>query len=136
MIMSKLVTLIRTIRCDDGVFGHLVEGDFHLVTAEPEMPREGNKGCIPPGSYRCVWEPYGKHKGYSVKGVPGFENIEIHGGNVESDTAGCVLLGTKRGKLSGKEAILNSQTALTAFNDRFDHGEFQLLIIERFQEIA
>lgn len=128
----KNATLVRTVKNNDGVFGHLVVDDLHLHTAEPEIPREGNKGCIPPGAYRVEWEPYGKFKGYAVKNVPGFENIEIHVGNTESDTAGCILLGNQRGRLGDKEAVLNSRLAVSKLNEHMEHGAFNLLIIERF----
>ena len=126
------VSLIRTLQCADGTFGHLVHEDFHAVTAEPEAPREGNKGRIPAGTYHCIWEPYGKFRGYALKDVPGFTNIEMHIGNTEDDTLGCILLGLRRGKLAGKEAVLSSRTACERFSQHMKQQSFDLVISEEF----
>ncbi len=127
----KRLLLIRTIGSDDGTFGHLVHGDFHVVTAEPEASRAGNKGRIPPGTYRANWEPTGRLKGYALTGVPGFENVELHAGNTEDDTRGCILVGHRRGRLNGKEAVLNSRVALKRMERYLNHKPFELEIIER-----
>ncbi len=128
----KRVLLIRTLQCDDGTFGHLLTGDFHAVTAEPEAPCKGNKGRISAGTYHCVWEPYGKFRGYALKDVPGFTNIEMHIGNTEDDTLGCILLGLRRGKLAGKEAVLSSRTACERFSQYMRQQSFDLVISEEF----
>jgi len=136
----KRLLLIRTLDHKDGTFGHLIHGDFHLVTAEPEAPRTGNKGRIPAGTYRAVWEPVGKFKGYALKGVPGFENIELHVGNTEQDTRGCILLGRRRGRIwvtennAGveKEGVLESKVSLQNFEAYLKHEPFELEIIERW----
>ena len=128
----KRFTLIRTLDHADGTFGHLIHGDFHFVTAEPEAPRVGNKGRIPAGIYTCLWEPVGKFRGYALKGVPGFENVELHVGNTEDDTRGCILVGRRRGLLGGKEAILDSAVALRRLKMYLAHQPFELEILERF----
>ena len=128
----RKVLLIRTIQCDDGTFGHAISGDAHFVSGEPEAPRSGNKGRIPPGKYLCKWEPYGKFQGYAVKGVPDFESVEIHIGNTEDNTRGCVLLGLRRGKIGDKEAVLDSGIALQRFNLYMNQEDFELDIQEAF----
>jgi hypothetical protein len=128
-----IVLLVRTISNVSGTFGHLVQGDFHLVTCEPEAPRSGNKGRIPAGKYSVLWEPVGRFQGYTLKGVPGFENVEIHVGNDEDDTHGCILLGMRRGiSEHNKEAVLDSRVALERFNSYMKQQPFTLEIIERF----
>lgn len=129
------VRLLRTIEGIDGTFGHLVHGDFHVHTAEPEAPRPGNKGRIPPGTYQVEWEPTGRFKGYVLRDVPGFEAVEIHVGNIEEDTHGCILPGMRRGILNGKEAVLDSHLALARFEQHLGWQEFELVIEEDFYRL-
>ena len=126
------VIIIRMISNDDGTFGHLIHGDFHVYTLEPEAARKGNKGRIPAGIYPVVWEPEGRFQGYALKEVPGFENVEIHLGNTEVDTAGCILLGLRRGRLKEKEAVLASRQAINRFEQHMGWEDFELEIIERY----
>ncbi len=134
------VLLIRTLQCADGTFGHLLTEDFHAVTAEPEAPRKGNKGRIPSGTYHCLWEPYGKFRGYALKDVPGFKDVEIHIGNREEDTTGCILLGRRRGKVwkagKAKEGILGSGVMMTRFAQHMKQQSFDLVISEEFDDTA
>lgn len=59
--------------------------------------------CIPTGDYRCE-----KHSGprfkdvWEVKNVPGRSAILLHVGNDDTDTIGCILVGTgvSEGKLT------------------------------------
>lgn len=128
------VFLIRSVSIDDGVFGHLIHEDFHLHTCEPEDSRPGNKGHIPTGMYPVQWEPVGKFQGYAVKNVPGFSDIEIHIGNDELDTRGCILLGLRRGLgARNKEAVLNSGQAIARFNSYMNHEPFMLHILDTRQ---
>jgi hypothetical protein len=83
---------------------------------------------IPSGTYRVTLRlvggknaTYSKkyptwHKGMLwVRDVPGFEYILIHQGNTDKDTEGCLLLGTKRGILNGRQAVLESAIAYKRF---------------------
>lgn len=44
-----------------------------------------------------------------LQSVPGFTNVEIHPGNTNKDTAGCILVGTQR----TEDAVQNSRIAFT-----------------------
>ena len=134
----KTLLLIRTLSHQDGTFGHLLHDadrtGFHVHTLEPEAARQGNKGRIPSGVYDVLWEPVGKFRGYALKNVPGFENIEIHIGNTEDDTRGCILLGLRRGQLLNKEAVLDSGQAVTRLGQYLNYQPFKLAVIEHFTE--
>lgn len=68
------------------------------------------KSCIPNGRYELRWSA---EKGrYYVENVPGRFAIQIHAGNTEDDTTGCILPGLSIGVTSGKMAVLNSRAAL------------------------
>jgi hypothetical protein len=62
--------------------------------------------AIPCGTYQCEKDTTGKFQFYKVLNVPGRANIEIHQGNYERDTEGCILLG-------GSWAILNDELAIS-----------------------
>jgi len=131
--------LIRTLPHADGTFGHLLHDgpgtSFDCCTLEPEAARVGNKGRIPAGNYAVAWEPFGKFKGYAVKQVPGFDDVEIHLGNWEEDTHGCIVIGMRRGRLLNKqnvlkEAVLDSAMAVDRFSQYMQHADFHLTIVE------
>ena len=123
-----MVTLTRTVRNADGVFGVLRMPGFVCVTAEEQdLGNARNVSCIPAGSYELRRTTYHKHgyPTYEVAGVPGRSRILIHPGNTEEDSQGCILLGLRPGKLrvrdedSGhlelKHAVLSSQAAFARF---------------------
>lgn len=130
-----LLPLIRTLPTDDGVFGHILYKDYHWHTLEPELPRVGNKGCIPSGIYQCSWDTKGKIIGYLLDKVYGFENVQIHIGNDELDTQGCILLGKRRGiDKRNKYAVLDSRDAIDEFHKILKKQSFILDISQRFSD--
>jgi hypothetical protein len=52
--------------------------------------------CIPVGTYEIgIYDsPHAGHLVPILKNVPGREWVEIHSGNVSSDSKGCILVGT------------------------------------------
>jgi hypothetical protein len=83
----------------------LFDGDIKLLDiVSIELPNNGNQknvSCIPEGVYK-VEKTMSPNKGecFSIKDVPGRDNILIHVGNYasslphdRSDSKGCILLG-------------------------------------------
>jgi hypothetical protein len=77
---------------DKGIFGHLDVDGFSCVTLEPDDLN------IPAGSYRATLynSPANKTLVPLLHDVPGRSMIEIHCGNWEKDSKGCILVGMKR----------------------------------------
>lgn len=112
------VDIVRLEKSEEGTFGVLrVDGRVVCVTLEP--PDRGNRpdvSCIPAGRYACerVESPaFGPT--FEVVGVPGRSHILFHAGNVVRDTRGCVLLGSRYGRLGRDRAVLESRAALGSF---------------------
>lgn len=131
--------LIRTDSSDEGTFGVLIYPDGYMYTGE--LPWRGNKSnisCIPEGRYavRVRTSPkYGRV--YHVTGVPGRSYILLHQGNFcgnrdlsyRTNVAGCILLGLKRGRLYGQQAVCSSRIARTRLETRMNFEPFELEVI-------
>ena len=99
------LTLTRLDVTDYGIFGHLTcDGDsFNCVTLENHLLN------IPAGTYKVSLYD-SPEWGYSVPilhDVPGRSYIEIHCGNFEKNSKGCILVGMER----EGDAIDNSKSA-------------------------
>lgn len=137
------VRLLRTSTGKQGTFGVLIADDFECCTCElPWRNNTNNISCIPPGTYDAqfiVSNHYGPC--YWIRGVPSRTEILIHTGNLAGDTeygwkthsAGCILVGERRGVLGDQEAVLLSRKTLRRFVDRvMEREDFQLEIKELF----
>lgn len=107
-----------------GIFGQLRAPTLLLSTLEHAFP-EGPK--IPAGVYTCVRRKSPKF-GYDVfmlVDVPGHEFIEIHRGNFNADSDGCVLVGLGHTLVS----ITNSEMAFERLMKAQEGvNEFQLTV--------
>jgi len=130
----KKVDIMRLEKSEEGTFGVLrLDGRVQCVTLEP--PERGNRigvSCIPVGTYTCrrVDSPtFGRTS--EVADVPGRTAILFHQGNVARDTHGCILLGSRFGRLGTERGVLDSRAALREFLDHCS-GEptFQFEIAE------
>jgi len=89
--MTK-IKLTRLDENDNGIFGKLSVNGFSCVTLER------HDIAIPKGVYPVVMYDSPSH-GYVVpllKNVPKRDFIEIHCGNYERDSKGCILVGERR----------------------------------------
>lgn len=125
------LTLTRTEKNTDGVFGHLVlpSGRVLFTCEEEDLGNANGVSCIPAGVYKLQRTIYHKHgfQTFEVMNVPGRVRILIHPGNTEEDTMGCILLGMRLDSLvvadedapghprRAKEAVIASQVAFRRF---------------------
>lgn len=125
--------LIRNEVTSDAVLGYLYADGTVFATLEPawrfNLP---NISCIPAGEYDADYLPRsasGKYQEvYHLRDVPKRGGVLIHAGNLAKHTKGCILLGTRKGMLAGKRAVLNSRTAMQQFRDLIGKGSFHLTI--------
>lgn len=121
------IKLTRTDRNDLRSIGTFEYGGLTVFSMEDtdrglkqDMPLAGikeikvkSKTAIPYGKYEVALTYSERFKKLLplLLNVPGFEGIRIHSGNTESDTEGCILLGTTR---TG-DRVLNSRIAMSQF---------------------
>lgn len=126
------LTLTRNRKELYGVFGELLDYSGKLVAVTLEhafkQPDGSWDAAIPIGTYTCLRRLSPKF-GYDVfilLGVPGHSYVEIHIGNVNSDSDGCILLGTATSQTS----IFESRVAFTEFMRLLDgETEFTLHVV-------
>ena len=116
-----LITLKRLDSTEHGVFGHLTMPDFDCVTLERHDIN------IPCGTYPV--ELYDSpSRGYKVpmlKNVPNRSYIEIHSGNWETDSKGCILVGKCRDGF----AINDSKMTWQAMMKHWPIGQVEIKIV-------
>lgn len=106
--------LVRVAANSSQTQGVIVWGDVaQYVTLEP--PWKDNKvgvSCIPHGTYQATLHNSPKFGTTYLIDVPGRSEIITHVGNTVDDTHGCILVGSKFGKIKGQPAILTSKFAV------------------------
>ena len=125
--------IIRLEMTKDGAIGVLlINNEIFCFTLEPDK-NEKNKLYIPQGNYHCQRFHGTKWPNTFEILVPGHTAVLFHAGNVETDTLGCVLLGSTTGKLKGNRAVLNSGETFKLFLDKTkDLSDFSLFIEDRY----
>lgn len=97
---------------DDQFECYTLEDKYREVTGEAvsvwKVPKET---AIPLGRYRVLLQNSPRFQIVTphLQDVPGFTMIEMHPGNTNKDTEGCILLGTQR----GADSISESRIAFT-----------------------
>lgn len=86
-----------------GVFGLLsnqVANEPVCMTLEHAFPQPGGRylPAVPSGTYTCQrrYSPEFGYDVFQIMDVPGHTYIEIHIGNFNSDTQGCICVGQSR----------------------------------------
>jgi len=127
----KTLRLLRVEESQSGTFGVLlIDAEAFCWTLElSDLLNKKNRSSIPAQQYLC--KPFGDV--FKLMSVPWRADILIHPGNTVDDTAGCILLGSEIGKLSGDRAILNSGKTFVKFREKL-YGEtiFHLTIKEHY----
>lgn len=135
------VIIYRETDDDQGTYGILeTRSGFCCHTIElPNRNNATNVSRIPAGLYKCKIHHSPRH-GYvfHLQDVQGRTWILIHTGNLAGDltkgwkthSAGCILLGKYRGRLSKQKAVMCSKTTVRDFAELMDGKEFLLEIKE------
>lgn len=114
----ELLTLKRVSHNIEGTYGVLLfNNEPLLVTLEnPWLENAKTISCVLSGQYICT--PYSSSRfphTFEVINVPNRTNILFHKGNTMDDTRGCILTGTRFGRLNHKSAVLDSRGAFQRF---------------------
>ncbi len=115
---KKQPPIFHLVRCikERGTFGVLYGDGFHCDTMErPWKDNVPFMSCIPTGRYLVSRDYTGKHHYFSIKGVAGRTEIEIHPANHPEELAGCIALGEHTGKVDGRLTLLESMAAVSRF---------------------
>lgn len=122
--------LVRVCENEDTTFGILVDNGvpFCMTAENAWRDNKRNVSCIPCGEYVC--RRYNSRKyglTYVVKNVYKRSGILFHRGNTHHDTRGCILIGSKFGKVNGVEGIQYSDAGFRRFMRRIgDDTHFEL----------
>jgi hypothetical protein len=107
-------TLKRTEIKETGVFGELFDGQGNLIafTIEHKFP---DGPIIPEGTFKAIrrMSPHFGFELFCLQNIPGHDFVEIHPGNTQADSRGCILLGAER----VGDAITHSRDTFKKFMD-------------------
>lgn len=117
--VSTLVCNLKLVRTqkEDCTIGDLFINEEFICNTLEDVFREkkiAKETCIPYGKYDIIINMSPKYKRLMPRllNVPNFEGILIHSGNTIKDTAGCILVGTRK-----ENTLVNSRDT---FNKLFD----------------
>lgn len=87
---------------------------------------------IPAGVYTCKrrMSPHFGYEVFQVLDVPNCTFIEIHRGNFESQSAGCILVGEDPSTASGPLMVTNSEVTFNKFMELQDGIDSFLLTVK------
>lgn len=116
---------------EDGIFGNLVSPDNVVATVLEHAYKVGQvyRPKVPVGIYTCIRRKSPKF-GYDVfllQNVPGHSAIEIHRGNFNDDSDGCLLLGCGISQMNGFTMLTESEIAFDQFM-KLQQGVNQFLL--------
>ena len=130
----KIITLKRTHILPGGIYGTIdIEGEPFCQTYEQPKPR------VKEGEYICkkAMSPKRQVDVYWLQDVPGMTDVQIHWGNTDLDTDGCILIGRAFGRVDTLSqgsllGVQDSRYAFTRFMETLKNDlTFKLVIISR-----
>ena len=125
----KEFKLLREIRSNKATLGRLIDSDYNEICKTLENPWLNNYpeiSCIPEGTYKWVKDDEGRFKYWKLLDVLGRSNIEMHPGNKEKDTKGCILLGQDW-------VIMDDELAVNSSRNTFDRIISEALLPDEFE---
>lgn len=117
---------------DKCTIGHLsIDGiDSGFFTLEPKVqePKVVGHTAIPVGQYKVIidWSDHFQKDLPHILDVPNFEGVRIHPGNTDSDTEGCILVGSS---WNGNDFIGSSRDAFESVFEKIKANDGCDLII-------
>jgi hypothetical protein len=109
-----------------------LEKVFECVTLElPWKANMRNVSCVPKGVYKVVPRKSPKYKNHFIlEDVPNRKFILIHQGNYNTDTRGCILVGSRFGKINNDTLldIAASRRTLLELLETTKGNGFELII--------
>ena len=123
------LTLKRASFTEQGIFGYLFDeqGNQIAVTLERAFPVPGSglwQPAVISGLYTCQRRrsPRFRYDVFMLLDVPGHDFVEIHKGNWEENSTGCILLGTTidGSMITESKIAFYKFMALLAGQDSFD----------------
>lgn len=139
MVEEMTFTLERQYYNSYGVFGLLLDesGKLAGVTLEHAFPQvDGSySAAVPLGTYTCrkLLSPKFGFNVFMLDAVPGHSYIEIHPGNFNCDSDGCILLGnTIAYGDHGEWMITQSRDTISKFMSSLE-GEDSIVLVVKDQ---
>ena len=121
--VSTLVCNLKLVRTqkEDCTIGDLFINEEFICNTLEDVYREekiANETCIPYGNYDIIINMSPKYKRLMPRllNVPNFEGILIHSGNTVKDTAGCILVGTRK-----ENTLVNSRDTFNKLFNRLQN---------------
>ena len=108
-------TLVRKYRPNEATLGKILDPNNQEICKTLENPWLDNQNeisCIPEGTYEVEADNSGKFQYWRILNIPGRDAVEIHSGNKEEDTKGCLIIGARWGFMDDELAVLSSRTTL------------------------
>ena len=131
MLQAVLYRYENTPQHTRGIF--VFDGKIFYTIERPWLDNRRNISCIPKGDYIVHYmksSASGKYKNvFHIRNVRGRGGILIHNGNLVSHSKGCVILGSKAGRLGKKAAVLSSKSAMLKLNQLAKKQVFKLRVL-------
>lgn len=132
--------IVHLEQSEQGALGALLfDGEIFCFTLQPDI-NDPKRFYIPPGEYICrrfhgvKWPDTFEIVRPGTNGVDGHTDLLFHAGNAETDSLGCILLGSSVFKLKGFRAVSNSGLTFKLFLDYTKKvNEFPLKIVDCYE---
>jgi len=94
------------------------EEEICKTLENPWLDNQNQISCIPTGIYKVIRDDTGRFQYWRLLDVKDRTGIEIHNGNKEKHTKGCILLGKDWAFMDGELAITASNSTLERLRDK------------------
>ena len=129
----ELLVMNRVHAEGNALMGMMIQVGGGLIV----VTMEDRANAVPEGTYALIPDDTGRHRHWRLIGArvssepePWSEwcRVEIHAGNVESDSDACILPGISPGYMNGELAVQSSSEALRRMHTAMGEGNHILTI--------